>query len=67
MQLKFCDKDLYLSLFIFLIIQIYIFCMILTYFYKIPADDIVIVKVSLLNPFHFNFQHQISKTNINIC
>ena len=58
MQLKFCDKDLYLSLFIFLIIQIYIFCMILTYLYQIPADVNVRLKVSLLNPFHFNFQHQ---------
>ena len=54
MQLKFCEKDLYLSLFIFPILQIYIFCMILTYFYQIPADDIVIVRISLLN---FNFQH----------
>ena len=32
--------------------------MILIYFYQIPADDIVIVKVSLPNPLHFNFQHQ---------
>ena len=35
--------------------------MILTYFYQIPADDIDIVKVSLLNLFHFNFQHELNQ------